>query len=56
MKLVVNYWCQKCPYQYSQHGVKMADLSAEDLAFLKKVGQITDIAAPKVAAKKEEEK
>lgn len=33
----------------------MADLSAEDLAFLKKVGQITDTPAPKSVAKKEEE-
>ena len=33
----------------------MADMSPEDLAFLKKIGQITDTPAPKPAAKKDEE-
>lgn len=33
----------------------MADLSAEDLAFLKKVGQITDTPAPAKVAKEEKE-
>ena len=34
----------------------MSDLSAEDLAFLKKIGQIKDEApAPKPVAKKDEE-
>ena len=33
----------------------MADMSPEDLAFLKKIGQIADALAPKPAAKKDEE-
>ena len=33
----------------------MADMSAEDLAFLKKIGQITDEPKPKPTAKKDEE-
>jgi hypothetical protein len=36
-------------------GVIMADMSPEDLAFLKKVGQITEEAKPKPTAKKDEE-
>lgn len=33
----------------------MSDHTAEDLAFLKKIGQITETPAPKPATKKDEE-
>jgi len=33
----------------------MSDLTPEDLAFLKKIGQITDASAKPVTTKKEEE-
>lgn len=45
-----------CLYHVSQIGVKMTDHTAEDLAFLIKIGQIKETpSAPKPVTKKDEE-
>ena len=58
MLLRVTYSAARCPSQsYVQVGANMSELTPEDLAFLKKIGQTPAVpAAPKpVTTKKDEE-
>jgi hypothetical protein len=55
MLLRETFSVARCPYQsYVQVGANMS-LTPEDLAFLKKIGQVSESAPKPVSNKKEEE-